>query len=108
MILFDFRCEDCWTIAEHLVDKETAEVECPLCEGKAERIISGTHWGTKYGQAACTTGDNQEPPPGAIDTRSLAEGESMASWKKKRRSQRRDERRKENGTYGRQKVFYGK
>lgn len=40
MILADFECQSCGTVAEHFVDSATKEAECPHCVGNAKRIIS--------------------------------------------------------------------
>lgn len=96
MILRDYRCTECGWEFESLEDRDTTSIPCPDCSGQAETFISGVKLGTVWGYAA-TTGENQTPPPGAMDTRSLADGESYSKWRNKRRAERRDQRRRENG-----------
>lgn len=81
-------------------------IRCPDCGGDATPQITGTHAGTVYGQAA-NRGSSDERPPWAMDTRKMAEGQTRSQWKRERRKQRVDERRKENGIQPR--IFsYGK
>jgi len=91
MILLDYQCTACDAVHESLETRPAPSSRaCPRCGGDAGRIFSPVALGTVYGYAA-TRGPNDAPPPGAIDTRPLAEGMSRAEWKKLRRRGRRDE-----------------
>jgi hypothetical protein len=103
--LADYRCDACLMIHESLEDRPAPEArECPMCGEQAERIISGTYTGTVYGRFV--TGKSDERPPGAMDTRPLAEGMPHHEWRELRRGQRMDELRE--GLVDTQQYSYSK
>jgi len=74
---------------------ETRGSECPsylceVCGGPSGPAISAVRSRTVWASAG-TMGKNDEPaPPWALDTRSLADGQSQSEFKKKRRAAHRD------------------
>lgn len=40
-MLFDFKCEDCNKVEEHWVASDCRQVRCKVCDGTANRMISG-------------------------------------------------------------------
>lgn len=91
MILLDFACDLCGHTFESLEARPAPETTvCPRCLQDARRVLSAVAIGTVYATAV-SRGKSDEVPPGAIDTRPLAEGMSRAEWKKLRRAGRRDE-----------------
>ena len=95
MILRDYQCPICGTLTESLESRDTLAIRCE-CGGQARAIISGTHSATVWA-AAANRGTTEPPPPGAFNTRKMAEGQSWRAWKRERQKQRRDMRRKEFG-----------
>lgn len=84
MILLDFRCRSCGEAFESLERRPPpAETGCE-CGGTADRIVSAVHFKQQLASAA-KQGAPEEPPPGAMDTRALAEGQRFSEWKRERR-----------------------
>ena len=102
MILRDYRCESCEWEFESLERKGDTTIACPECSAPAHAMFPCPKLGTVWG-AAVTRGENQDPPKGAVDTRELGSTDpknyyrARREWKKKRRLQRIDARRKEFG-----------
>lgn len=92
MILLDYQCSTCGATHESLERRPPPASRPCDCGGVASRVISPVAIGTVYGTAV-SRGASDEPPPGAIDTRPLADGMSYAEWRAKRRAGRRDEAR---------------
>lgn len=91
MILLDYECSVCGAVHESLEPRPApASRPCDLCGADAVRIFSPVALGTVWGTAA-TRGKSDEPPPGTLDTRPLADGMSREEWRAKRRGARRDE-----------------
>lgn len=95
MILRDYRCAACGSLWESLEPAATVELPCE-CGHTARAQISGTHTHMPLIQSV-SRGGRQPTPPGAIDTRSLAEGQSYREWRAGRKKQRREARRREVG-----------
>lgn len=88
MILLDYRCESCGTVREHLQPRPAPDVVDCACGGAAERQMPTPLIG--MARVSATRGESQEPPPGALDTRPIAEGKMSADeWRRNRREERR-------------------
>ena len=91
MIMLDFAC------AEHGVFESLEErpgpdaVPCPTCGDFAPWTPSPI--ATRLQMGAAVTGGSQERPPGALDTRAIAEGMPTGKWKRETREKYRVERR---------------
>lgn len=91
MILLDYQCNACGATHEALETRPAPSSRpCPRCGDVAGRIFSPVALGTVWG-AAASRGRSDEPPPGAIDTRPLADGMPYREWRKRRRAGRMDE-----------------
>jgi len=40
MPIYEYRCEECTHLEESIEDIDTKEIQCPICNSKAQRIIS--------------------------------------------------------------------
>lgn len=56
-------------------------VPCESCGGKAKRCISAVRHKTVWGSAANRGKSDPPPCPTAMDTRSIAEGQSVDEWR---------------------------
>lgn len=93
MILYDYQCGRCCAVHEALESRPAPSSRpCPECGGDAVRVFCAPKVRTVWGYAA-SMGKSQDPPPGAFDTRALAEGQSYREWRAERRKGRRDEAR---------------
>jgi len=82
-VLQDFICPECGPF-ELLAPRDVDGVPCPDCGELAPWAISAPKpqvW-SKPCTAAIKGGDMKDRPPGMLDTRPLAEGMSLESWKK--------------------------
>jgi putative FmdB family regulatory protein len=43
MPIYDYHCDKCNTIEEHLVKNIEEPMKCPTCEKEMERLITGRH-----------------------------------------------------------------
>lgn len=96
-VLLEYLCTSCAQRTESLELRgcPPLAIKCE-CGGIAERTISAVRSGTVWG-AAATRGPHQERPPGALDTRPLAEGMRYDDWRARNQSARRDEVRRNLG-----------
>lgn len=93
MMLRDYRCHACGETVEHLLGRDEPAPPC-ACGGELEPVISGGHVRVPL-VTAVSMGRSDKPPPGAMDTRPLAEGQPYAEWRadrKKVHDQRRRDR----------------
>lgn len=88
---FEFDCASCGRF-ESLESEHHDFLPCPSCGGTSWWVISAPKIKPSYASAATSTRSN-ERPPGALDTRSLAEGESPSEWSRRTREKIRKERR---------------
>jgi len=59
MPIYEFRCTDCDTLSEKICRTTLAVIECPDCQGKAERIVSlfsGQSMPSTISDSACLPG----------------------------------------------------
>jgi len=40
MPIYEYRCRDCGKVTEKIARSSQKEIICPVCNGKAERIVS--------------------------------------------------------------------
>lgn len=83
MILRDYRCRACAATTEHLLRRDEAAPPC-ACGGELEVVISAV-FGRTPRVTAVSRGRSDQPPPGAMDTRPLAEGQPYHEWRAERR-----------------------
>lgn len=95
-ILLDYQCPGCLQTEEHLEKRgqETPTYDCP-CGGQSQRCLSPVRGKTVWGYVS--QGSSQERPPWALDTRALAEGQTVGQWRRTRDSARRDDVRRSLG-----------
>lgn len=105
-VMLDYLCGACGLRTESLELRgcPPIAIKCE-CGAYAERTISAVKSGTVWASAV-TRGPAQERPPGALSTRSLAEGMRRDEWRAQRHSARRDEVRRSMGVEPRQ-FSYG-
>lgn len=86
MILRDYECTPCGRRFELLEERDAVLTEhfCSACGGAAFYVISPPHVKIPCFSGA-TTGKSDPPPPGAFDTRPIAEGQSIREWRADRR-----------------------
>ena len=90
MILVEYQCERCGRFEALVQRPARSEAPCLSCDATAERVISAVS--LKQQLASVDRGKPEEPPPGAVTTRELADGMPMQQWHEKRRRKRRDRR----------------
>lgn len=91
-LLVDYQCQDCGAVEESLEDRPAREIiPCADCAGEAHRQLGAPHVGTVWCYAV-SRGKEDPKPPGALDTRQLAEGMPRKEWEAPRKKRRRDER----------------
>ena len=101
-MLSDYHCPGCGTF-ESLERRPAPETLQCECGEQAERTISAVRCRTVYGSV--TRGVSETPPPGAMRTEALADGQPYSEWKKERHRGDRDAARRAVGID--RKVFSG-
>lgn len=84
LIMSEFVCPDCGRF-EMLVDRPAPDaIECPLCGAASPWTISAPKPKNESVPCYATVrgGDMKDRPPGLLDTRPLAEGQSYRDWRK--------------------------
>lgn len=46
--IYEFQCKKCNQIIEEMIEIECDEIECPLCKGRAKKIISNVSFKLLY------------------------------------------------------------
>jgi DNA-directed RNA polymerase subunit RPC12/RpoP len=92
-ICVEYLCERCGERFESLEDRAAISPSLPHCGSKATRVISAAH--TKTFLVTAVNRGYSPPPPRALSTRSLAEGERYSEWRKARSEARKRARREQ-------------
>ena len=86
-ILVEYACPLCGRY-ESLEQRPAPDVHAhPPCGRGAIRVLSAVKFKPQYG--AVTRGKNAEPPQHALDTRPMAEGVPLHTWRERSRAKRR-------------------
>ena len=82
-ILIDYCCAEHGRYELLEARPAPAATTCPECGADSPRAPSAVSGRVKMGEV--TRGESQAPPPGAIDTRPLADGMGRGEWRRRRR-----------------------
>lgn len=90
-VMLEFRCGVCGQVFEELVARKAGEYTAPHCDAEAPSVLSAPRVATSY-KVSVERGSTAPPPPNVVDTRPLAEGQSLREWKANRAKKRAKER----------------
>lgn len=92
-ILLEYECRACGERIESLESRAAPSRIVPHapCNAVAVRVISAPKIATQW--ATVTRGKSDPPPPGALDTRALADGMKRSEWRAQRSKWHQDRRR---------------
>lgn len=93
-IVRDYKCSSCGNVAEQMVRRAEPElVEPCACGGIVLPVLSAVRGKVKI--CSFNRGKSDKPPPGAMDTRALADGQPLDEWRAERRKVHQAARRKQ-------------
>jgi hypothetical protein len=87
-VALDYLCPECGVTFESFEKRANPASELPHCNSLAPRVLSSPMVLTQ-GVSVTRSSRSDGPPPGAIDTRPLADGMKHSDWKAKRRAERK-------------------
>lgn len=94
-IVLEFECPLHGRFSENVPRTQRSDAStCPHCGGESPWVMSAPTGRVKIGEV--TRGKSDERPPGALDTRALADGMPYSEWKAKELKRNVDLRRTAN------------